>query len=76
MPTLNLDGHEVYGYEIDFILCYKDDKQTDNFLEADEFTVVLTDEGRDRLETAEVYVTRDELDSSTYELILECIQPT
>lgn len=76
MPTLNLDEYEVYGYEIDFILCYKDDDQTNDFLAADEFTVVLTDEGSDRLETAEIYVTKDELDGSTYELILECIQPT
>lgn len=77
MPTLNLDEYEVYGYEIDFILCYDaDGKETEDFINADQYAVNLTDEGLDRLEIAEIYVYREELDATTYELLLEFIQPT
>ncbi|MBD2208758.1 hypothetical protein H6G27_02590 [Nostoc linckia FACHB-104] len=77
MPTLTLDEYEVYGGEIDFITCYDaDGNETDDFLNAVEFSVNLTDEGWDRIGVPEITVTKDELDGTTYELILECIQPT
>lgn len=77
MPTLTLDDYEVYGDEIDFILCYgTDGEETEDFLNAVEFSVNLTDECWERLGISEITVAREDLDNTSYELILEVIQPT
>lgn len=76
-PTLIIDGQEVYPYEIDFIICRDaNGNETEDYINADEYIICLNDDGLNRLEVGELNDFREELDPTTYELILEFIQPT
>ncbi|MBW4678243.1 MAG: hypothetical protein KME52_30975 [Desmonostoc geniculatum HA4340-LM1] len=77
MFTITLDGIELEGSDIDFVTAYAADGQvTDDFLNALEYTITLTDSGLDLAERSEIFVTREDLDATTYERLLEIIQPT
>ncbi|MBO1046856.1 MAG: hypothetical protein HEQ10_03460 [Dolichospermum sp. DEX182a] len=77
LAKLVLDGQEVYAYEVDFVTCLDENNQeTEDCVNAYQYAVNLNDDGHERLDTAEIYVTRDELDAETHELLLEFIQPT
>lgn len=77
MFQIQVKGYTLIGDDIDFVTALDDNlDETEDFLNAPRFAITLTDEGLSRHSTAEIYVTKDELDGSTYELILEVIQPT
>jgi hypothetical protein len=77
MFTITLDGIELTGDDIDFVTPEDEDgNETEDFINAYGYTITLTDSGWDKAESAEIYVTREELDGTTYELLLDIIQPT
>ncbi|MFN6537056.1 MAG: hypothetical protein RM021_011875 [Nostoc sp. EkiNYC01] len=77
MTYITLDGIALDGSDIDFVTAYgADGNETSDINGAFEYTVTLTDSGFDKAEAAEIFVTRDELDATSYERLLEIIQPT
>ncbi|ACC79548.1 MBG domain-containing protein [Nostoc punctiforme] len=77
MFTITLDGIELTGDDIDFVTAEDENgNPTEDFINAHSYTVTLTDSGFDKAEAAEIFVTADGLDATTYESILEIIQPT
>ncbi|AVH69832.1 hypothetical protein [Nostoc sp. 'Lobaria pulmonaria (5183) cyanobiont'] len=75
MFTIVLDGIKLDGNDIDFVTCVIGTEETEDFLAADGFWVTLTDSGLDKAGKADIFVTKDELDGNTYELLLDIIQP-
>ncbi|RCJ36921.1 hypothetical protein A6770_14945 [Nostoc minutum NIES-26] len=76
MFAITLGGVKLTGDDIDFVSPEDEDgNETDDFINAYGYRVTLMDSGWDKAGAAEIYVTREELDGTTYELLLEIIQP-
>ncbi|WP_236142187.1 hypothetical protein [Nostoc sp. CMAA1605] len=79
MTTITINGmYDIEPQHIDFITPEDENgDETEDFIEAFQYRISLTDEGFDAYDFGyEVVVERSELDSLSYEMILEIIQPT
>jgi len=74
---LNINGVNLEGQYVDFVIAWtKDLDETEDFINAYSYDLVLTNTGTDLYKRSEFSITREDCDPTTYEYILEIIQPT
>lgn len=74
---LEVYGVNIEGQHIDFITALTADyDETSDFTNADQYRITIADEYSSLYEESTFYVDREDLNATSYECILEIIQPT